>query len=266
MAKHDQKTFEATEISFFKDYYKNKAYNPTGWRLRLKRELRLLRTVSGIKQFKRVLSVGCGDGEFEILLAPFADHITALDISPEAIEIARRNASQAGIPNVDFRCLPISKLIWDEQFDTIICLAFLHHVPESDLLEFLQQVYQHLKPGGFLYSQDPNVQGILRKIGRSMCSAGYNRYHTPNERELDPQNLSSLLRQARFDSVNIIYIDLTLIPTLYVLAKGPDWPLYLCSALDWLWCHSPFARWASGFTAIARKKPDGDVCSNKICE
>jgi 2-polyprenyl-3-methyl-5-hydroxy-6-metoxy-1,4-benzoquinol methylase len=254
MIKQDQKTIEAKEVTFFKGYYENKAYNSTGWQLRLNRELRLLQSASGIKQFRRVLSVGCGDGEFELLLAPLAEHITALDISPEAIEIARRKAIQLGKTNVDFRCLPLSKINWDEQFDTVICLAFLHHVPESDLPAFLQEVYQHLKPGGLLYSQDPNIYGILRKIGKSICGDSYNQYHTPNERELDPQKLSSLLRQAGFDLISIIYLDLLLIPTTYILAKGPNWPLYLCSGLDWLWCHSPFARWGSGFAAIARKK------------
>lgn len=254
MSRRDRKTVEADEVAFFAAYYENTAYNPMGWRLRLNRELRSLRRLCGAMLPKRVLSLGCGDGQFELLLAPFVEQVTALDISPQAIAAAKRDAVQAKITNVDFRCISMGELSWDEQFDAIICLAFLHHVREEDLADFLQQVYKHLKPGGFLYSQDPSRHGVLRKIGRIVMGANYHRYHSPDERELDPNELAALLRQAGFSSVNIGYIDLTLIPALYLLAKRPGFPLYFCLVIDWLWCHSPFARWASGFNAIARRE------------
>jgi len=254
MTTRDRQIVEADEVAFFAKYYEDQAYNPTGWKLRLHRELHSLRRASRTRRLERVLSVGCGDGQFELLLAPFAEHITALDISPQAIAIAKEKAKQAGIVNVDFKCMSLSELVWDEQFDTIVCLAFLHHIREPDLPDFLRRVYDHLTPGGFFYSQDPNVHGVFRKIGRIVLRSNYDIYHSPDERELDPKELRALLRLAMFDSVQIGYIDLTLIPALYVLAKRAGWPLYLCLGIDWLWCHSPFARWASGFTALALKK------------
>jgi SAM-dependent methyltransferase len=245
---------EADEIAFFEKYYGGQAYHPVGWRLRLARELHSLRRATGGVRLRRVLSLGCGDGQFELMLAPFADQITALDISPQAIEVAKRNAAQAQISNVDFRCLPLSELSWDSQFDAIVCLAFLHHVPEVELPELLRQISSHLKPGGFFYSQDPNRHGLLRKIGRLLLGAKYDKFHSPDERELVPGDLTAKLRAAGFGSVQIGYIDLTLIPALFVLTKGPGVPFHLCGAIDWIWCHSPFAPWSSGFYASARKK------------
>ncbi len=248
-----QDKIEADEIAFFATYYENQMYNATGWRLRLQRELRSLLRQSGKTRLGRVLSLGCGDGQFELMLAAHAQHVTAQDISPEAIELAKRKATSAKIENVEFRCQSFSDLNWDETYDAIICLAFLHHVPQTELPTLLRQVYDHLVPGGFFYAQDPNIHGVLRKIGRVILRDGYDQYHTQDERELNPKEIVSQIQETGFKKVRVGYIDLTLIPALFVLAKGPRWPMYACTAVDWLWCRTPFARWASGFTTFARR-------------
>ena len=168
MTTPENKQTESKEIAFFDKYYENEAYNPLGWRLRLEREVRSLRKEMRGATLGRVLSLGCGDGKFELMLAPWARQVVGLDISPQGIELARRQAAQQGITNVEFRCLSFSDLSWDDKFDTIICLAFLHHVPEDELPGLLKQCFDHLKPGGFFYSQDPNRNGILRKAHRAL--------------------------------------------------------------------------------------------------
>lgn len=248
-----QNEIEEGEISFFDNYYEGQAYNSTGWRLRLQRELRSLLHFVGKNPIGRVLSLGCGDGQFEIMLAPYAECVTGLDISPQAISLARRKASDAGVDNVEFHCQRLSEMRWDETYDTVVCLAFLHHVPPTELLSLIHQIYNHLVPNGFFYSQDPNVNGVLRKIGRVIIPSRYEHYHSPDERELDPNEIAITLRQAGFSSISIGYIDFTLIPALYILAKGPHWPLYVCAAFDWLLCHSPLAPLASGFTLFSQK-------------
>jgi cyclopropane fatty-acyl-phospholipid synthase-like methyltransferase len=200
-----------------------------------------------------VLSVGCGDGDFERMLAPHATRVVGIDISPEGIEIAQKQTSAAGISNVEFRCLSAYDLEWDERFDTIVCLAFLHHVAVEEFSRFLTLVYEHLNPGGISYSQDPNIHGVLRTIGRVVMGENYDTYHSPDERELDPEQLRAALREVGFAEVQITPIDLTLIPALYMLAKKPGWPLHLCALADRIWCASPFAKWASGFAAVAHK-------------
>jgi 2-polyprenyl-3-methyl-5-hydroxy-6-metoxy-1,4-benzoquinol methylase len=241
------------ELDFFARYYADQAYHPTGSRLKLRRDLRALRRAVGARGLGRVLSIGCGDGEFERMIAPHSDRVVALDLSPEAIEIAGRLAERDGIRNVEFRCLPIAALEWRETFDTIACIAFLHHVPENELPALLRRIHDHLAPDGVFFSQDPNVHGLLRAIGRRVLGAGYHAYHSPDERELDPSVLREQLLAAGFASVEIRPIDLTLIPATYVLAKRPGWPLHACAALDRLWCSTPLGRYASGFAAISRR-------------
>jgi len=90
----------------------------------------------------------------------------------------------------------------------------------------------------------------MRMIGRVVLGSKYDSYHSPDERELEPAEIARLLREVGFATVRIGYNDLTLHPAQYVLAKWPGWPLYIFPAIDWLWCRSPFARWASGFTVL----------------
>jgi len=249
----ERKDVEGREIEFFASYYEGQPYNPTGWRLRMQRELRALLRLSGQRRLGRVLSIGCGDGQFELMLAPHAEHVTGLDISPEAVASAQRNAAAAGVANATFRCQSFSDLVWDETYDVITCIAFLHHVPEPELPTLLRQAHQHLAPGGCFFAVDPNVNAVLRKIGRVVMGNRYDQYHSPDERELDPADTAAQLRAAGFADARVDYLDLTLIPALYILAQGPGWPMYVCAFVDWLWRHTPLARWASGFTAFARR-------------
>lgn len=241
------------EIDFFDRYYEGQAYNPLGWRLRLNRDLQCLLKMKPFKRLGRVLSIGCGDGEFERMMAPWADKIVAVDISPQGIEIAQKNAQKAGIKNIEFRCQHYADVDSSEPFDTIVVLAFLHHVPQVELQKLLELSFTQLKSGGIFYSQDPNCHGILRKIGKMIMGAKYHKYHTPGERELDPAEMLQGLRKAGFERVRIKHIDLTLIPGLFLLAKRAGWPLYFCWALDFIWCHSPLARWSSGFVGVGYK-------------
>jgi SAM-dependent methyltransferase len=244
---------EAHERAFFAGYYAERRYNATGWRLRLQRDARVLGAAAPGRRLGRVLSVGCGDGEFELMLAPRAESVLGVDISPEAIDIARRGQARTNITNVEFRCLSVMDLDLTERFDTIICVAFLHHLPAAVLPYFLARTYERLRPGGLFYAQDPNVHGILRHIGRRLMGRNYDKYHSRDERELDPGEMVEALSTAGFTGIEVRHIDVTLIPLLYVLLHGPDVVLHACAMVDRLWCATPLAPWASGFCVVARK-------------
>jgi SAM-dependent methyltransferase len=249
----DRTRTETDERAFFARYYAEQRYHPVGWRLRMQRDLRVLRDAAGARGLGKVLSVGCGDGAFELLAAKHADSVLAVDLSPEAIAVAEHARAASGVRNVEFRCASFRDLPWDEKFDTIVCLAFLHHVSEAELPGFLRACHEHLAPGGVFFSQDPNVHGVLRAIGRVVMGAGYDKYHSPEERELDPEELRGQLHEAGLGAVQIRHVDLTLIPACYVIRRGPGLPLQLLAWLDRAWCATPLARWSSGFAAWGRR-------------
>ena len=244
---------EDAERAFFAGYYAERRYHPTAWKLRLQRDLRVLGAAAPGRRLGRVLSVGSGDGTFELMMAPQADSVLGVDISPEAIDMARKAQTEAGVRNVEFRCVSVVDLALTERFDTIVCVAFLHHLPAAALDHFLAVMCDRLEPGGLFYSQDPNRHGVLRFVGRRLLGNRYDSYHSRDERELDPAEITGALSTAGFSAIAVRYVDLTLIPSLYFSPRGPDGIFRAFALLDRLWCASPFARWASGFSVVARK-------------
>lgn len=254
MTRDSQSLRDEREREFFAKHYEAVDYNLTAWRLRMERELRNLTRVKG-GRLGRLLSVGCGDGRFELMLAEHADHVTALDISPEGIEVAKRLATDEGVENIEFICTSALEFQTDERFDTVICIAFIHHLPEGEVPGFFRWMSERLAPNGLLYTQDPNVHGVLRAIGRVVLGARYHDYHSPDERELDPAEVRSAMRAAGLSDIRTRGIDLTILPLGYMFPRAPAAPMNLLAAIDRIWCATPLERWASGFAAHARR-PD----------
>jgi SAM-dependent methyltransferase len=243
---------EQREREFFDRHYGESPWNPAGEALRLRREIAALRRVAG-GRLGRVLSIGCGDGAFECLLAPHAESVLGIDLSAEAIERARARAARESPGNLEFRCQALSELRLDEAFDGIVCLAFLHHVPEAELPALLAKLHGQLRPGGFFFARDPSRRGLLRAVGRLVLGARYDRYHSPDELELDPGEVARALRDAGFARAEIGWIDVALIPGHYLFPRAGAWLMHAFAIFDRLFCATPLARWASGFTVYATR-------------
>src|SRR5262245_5377071 len=57
---------------------------------------------ANLSRDSRVLSLGCGIGDTELLLAPHVRELVGLDLSPTAVRQAREDAAKAGIRNARF--------------------------------------------------------------------------------------------------------------------------------------------------------------------
>lgn len=95
----------------------------------------------------KVLEVAPGPGYFAIELAKLGNYqVTGLDISHTFVDIARRNASDAGV-SVDFHqgnaaAIPFA----DQSFDFILCRAAFKNFSEP--VRALQEMYRVLAKGG----------------------------------------------------------------------------------------------------------------------
>lgn len=101
-------------------------------------------------QCKTVFDIGCGTGEFSRLLAKRAERVVAIDLSSNMIEVAKQRSRQ--FSNIDFQVADV--LQWEpaaEQFDVIVSIATLHHLPVESLLPDLKAA---LKSGGKLVILD----------------------------------------------------------------------------------------------------------------
>jgi ubiquinone/menaquinone biosynthesis C-methylase UbiE len=100
-----------------------------------------------IPQGASVLEIAPGPGYFCIELARLRDyHITGLDVSRSFVEIASRNAAQAGV-SVDFRLGNASQLPFeDNSFDAAFCQAAFKNFTEP--VKAVSEMYRVLRPHG----------------------------------------------------------------------------------------------------------------------
>jgi ubiquinone/menaquinone biosynthesis C-methylase UbiE len=105
-----------------------------------------------------VLEVAPGPGYLTIELAKLGicNKLIGLDISKDFVEIAQRNAKQAGVFElVEFRYGNVTEMSFlDNSFDFIICTAAFKNFKEP--FKALSQTYRVLKSGGTVLIVDMN--------------------------------------------------------------------------------------------------------------
>ena len=74
-----------------------------------------------------VLDVGCGEAAISLTLAELGHTTVGLDLSPTAIDLARREAEQLGLTNATFEVADISSFTgYDGRFGTIVDSTLFH--------------------------------------------------------------------------------------------------------------------------------------------
>jgi 2-polyprenyl-3-methyl-5-hydroxy-6-metoxy-1,4-benzoquinol methylase len=100
-----------------------------------------------------ILEIGCGCGLDAVFMASMADRVTATDASDELLNQAKRIIEEYGISHrvilkqAVFPLDPENPLL-KEQFDVIVCIATLMHIPDNELFEFAYQIRFILKNQG----------------------------------------------------------------------------------------------------------------------
>ncbi|RLT93262.1 malonyl-ACP O-methyltransferase BioC [Ketobacter sp.] len=122
------------------------------------------------------LDIGCGTGALTIQLAPYAEHITALDIAPGMLAVAQQNDQQRVIS--EWVCADAERLPFPAQsFDLVFSSFALQWC--DDLSRVMADVYAILRPGGRFVFSIP-VENTLRELKLSWRKAE-SRYHHVND-------------------------------------------------------------------------------------
>jgi 2-polyprenyl-6-hydroxyphenyl methylase/3-demethylubiquinone-9 3-methyltransferase len=97
-----------------------------------------------------VLDVGCGGGLLSEALAREGAQVTAIDLAPQLLKVARLHTLESGI-QVDYRLSSVETLAAEQPdgYDAITCMEMLEHVP--DPASVLRACATLLKPGGRLF-------------------------------------------------------------------------------------------------------------------
>jgi ubiquinone/menaquinone biosynthesis C-methylase UbiE len=95
------------------------------------------------------LEIGCGAGNFSLLLADQGFKVSGVDISPTAIEWACERAKEV-CKDVSFRVDNVLNLgtCGDESFDLVVDGHCLHCIIGEDRASCLAAIWRVLKPGG----------------------------------------------------------------------------------------------------------------------
>ena len=133
-----------------------------------------------------VLDVGCGGGLLSEALAQAGAKVTAIDLAPNLLKVARLHGLESGI-KVDYREMPVEALAEQApaSFDAITCMEMLEHVPEP--ASIIEACAKLLKPGGRLFLSTLNrtpAAFALAIVGAEYVAcarrAGRGRWRWPN--------------------------------------------------------------------------------------
>ncbi len=97
-----------------------------------------------------VLDVGCGAGLLSEAMAQAGARVTAIDLAPNLLKVARLHGLESGI-KVDYRETSVEALAdaSPATFDAVTCMEMLEHVP--DPASIIEACARLLKPRGRLF-------------------------------------------------------------------------------------------------------------------
>jgi len=160
---------------------------------------------TGADSRSHVLSLGCGIGDTELLLAPHVASVTGVDISPSAIRQARADAERSVISNAHFLEGSVDHLSLEKPFNVVIGVFFLHHLPNDALRRAAERIHDWLAPGGVFWALDPNYYRLSGAIGKWIVPRLMRKYQTPDERELKPGAVADLFGSVGFETQSSCY-------------------------------------------------------------
>lgn len=129
-----------------------------------------------------VLEIAPGPGYFCIELAKLGDfRITGLDISRSFVEIARKNAAEAGL-KIDFRLGNASAMPFDDgAFDFTFCQAAFKNFSEP--VKAIAEMYRVLRPNGVVVIVDlrrdaspAEIEGEVKGMGLGRLNEALTRW------------------------------------------------------------------------------------------
>lgn len=157
----------------------------------------------------RVLDVGCGGGLLAEALADAGAQVTAIDLAPSMIEVARLHALERGL-DIDYRAESAAALAAarGEPFAVVTCMEMLEHVP--DPRAFFTTFARLVRPGGDLFVSTINRNA--KSFARAIVAAEYVLRLLPRgtheyERFLRPSELVRMARDAGFTACDLAGID-----------------------------------------------------------
>ncbi|MBM4215706.1 MAG: bifunctional 2-polyprenyl-6-hydroxyphenol methylase/3-demethylubiquinol 3-O-methyltransferase UbiG [Gammaproteobacteria bacterium] len=146
----------------------------------------------------RVADVGCGGGLLAEALTRAGASVTAIDLAPSMIEVAKLHAAGERL-QINYRVQSVESLATEATgtFDVVTCMEMLEHLP--DAAQVVSELSRLLKPNGSLFVSTLNRN--LRSFMLAIVGAEYVTQLVPRgtheyERMIRPSELARWARDA----------------------------------------------------------------------
>jgi ubiquinone/menaquinone biosynthesis C-methylase UbiE len=117
---------------------------------------------AGIGPGMTCLDLGCGGGDVAVELAKLVGpdgHVTGIDIDETSVAIARREAAEQGLANIEYRQGDARNPQVEHEVDAVYARFLLTHVP--DPVDSLRNMRRVLRPGGVIVIEDVDFSGCF---------------------------------------------------------------------------------------------------------
>jgi SAM-dependent methyltransferase len=162
----------------------------------------------GLRDGLVCLDVGCGGGDVTLELARrVAPHgrVVGVDLDELKLQMARAEAAQQGIRNVEFRVSDVRDVSAAPAFDVVYARFLLTHL--NDPAGAVRRFRRQLRPGGTIAIEDIDFSGhftypeskAFRRYHELYCAIVTRRGADPN---IGPR-LPALLKRAGFDDIKV---------------------------------------------------------------
>lgn len=161
----------------------------------LGRSLRVMFEWLGDLRGRRVLELGCGPGDYTIMLARRGAHVTAIDIAPASAQLTRRRAAAHQLEaSVTVRLSAAESLPFVAgSFDLVVGFGLLHHADAGALAPEIRRV---LAPGGRAIFREPLGENPLLHLAREAIPYRH-KHRSPNEHPLTYRDIAQVGRHFR---------------------------------------------------------------------
>lgn len=182
-----------------------------------------LQFASGIIEGADILDVGCWAGAFASMAVGKARSVTAVDIEPLALDVARSRTAEVRFVEGSVLSLPFAEF----SFDVVTLWDVLEHLlPESEGAA-LREIARVLRPAGHLILSVPN-DSLLAKALDPMYFPRKHRHYSPGVLERMLESSGFIVEQEAVLGGLITTFDFLLFCVWkYALGKpGPSWARY----------------------------------------
>lgn len=154
---------------------------------------------------KHIIDVGCGGGILAEGMASKNAIVTAIDLAPQSIEIAKLHLHESNL-QVNYECVNIEDFVShnSEKFDLLTCMEMLEHVPNPDFI--VANCAQLLKPSGIAFFSTMNRN--LKSYALGVIAAEYVLRLVPKgtheyKKFIKPSELNKFLRNHGLEVIDI---------------------------------------------------------------